>query len=115
MSACSTGRTTAPAASQENKYPVATDAPAVTVVHCTADDNSSGSSGDSSMADSRRQRVLRAVRRPVSTGSRQCVNVLKELLPREVSLVPMHHCLHVGRSIHAAADTHSALLLLLLC
>lgn len=60
--------------------------------------------------------MLRAVRRPVSTGSRQCVNVLKELLPQEVSLAPMHHCLHVGRSIHCAAvQLLTRTVLLLLC
>jgi hypothetical protein len=62
-----------------NQRKPATDARTdeVTVVHCTANSSSSNMS--------RRDQVVRAVRRPVSKGSHHCVNLLKELLPKDVS------------------------------
>ena len=49
------------------------------IVHCTADSSST------SHQMSRRHQVVEAVRGPVSSGSRHCVNVLKEIMPQEVS------------------------------
>jgi hypothetical protein len=60
------------------KYEPQLDAAAVRIVHCSADSSSTDTM-------SRRQQVVQAVRRPVRNGSRHCVNVLKELLPQEVS------------------------------
>lgn len=70
------------------KHELQLDAAALRIVHCSADSSSTDTM-------SRRQQVVQAVHRPVRKGSQHCVNVLKELLPQEVSTAKWCLQLHV--------------------